>query len=108
GGLLTIGASALGSGCALNQVQTAVPSRSWDIDGIGFNCVALFSGSALGFLAHGTRDPAYLAFRGGAGDPFLGAAVLAFFPGSSLPYFAHLPVPGAIGKQRSFLRFNRV
>ena len=45
-----------GAGCALNKVQATVPRSTWDIDGIGFHDAALFSGSALGLLAHHTRD----------------------------------------------------
>ncbi len=37
----------------------------------------------------------------------LGATVVTFLPGSRSPDLAHLPISGAIGKQRSFLRCNR-
>src|ERR1039457_3190848 len=56
GGSLATGARALGAGFALNEVQATVPRGTWHIDGIGFHDAALFSGSALGLLAHHTRD----------------------------------------------------
>src|ERR1019366_8897777 len=98
---------ALGGGCALNQVEAAVPDGPWNTDGIGFHCVALFSRSSCRFVAHGTRHFAEFAFRVGEGDLLLGATVVTFLPGSSSPYFARLPISGAIGEQRSLLRFNR-
>src|ERR1019366_2726128 len=99
---------ALGGGCALNQVEAAVPDGPWNTDGIGFHCVALFSKSSCRFVAHGTRHFTELAFRVWEGDLLLGATVVTFLPGGSSPYFAHLPVSRAIGKQSGFLRFNRV
>src|SRR6185312_13824435 len=53
---LTGGTRALGSGFALNHVQATVPRGTRDVDGIGFHDVTLFSGSALGLLAHDARD----------------------------------------------------
>src|SRR5260370_7689743 len=45
-----------------------------------------------------------------AGVPLFGGAILAlaFLPAGSSPYFADLPVSGAVGKERGFLRFNGV
>ena len=48
-----------------NKAETAVPNRSGDSDGIGFDRVAYFSGGALGFVSNGTRDFAELALRVG-------------------------------------------
>jgi hypothetical protein len=53
---LASGTRALGTGFALNEVQATVPRGTWHIDGIGIHDAALFSGSALGLLAHHTRD----------------------------------------------------
>src|SRR6202041_3395112 len=105
--LLTGWAGALGGGCPLDQVQAAVLGRSRHIDGIRFLRVAL-CGCAPRFLTDSPRNFAEPAFRVRPGDPLLNATVTAFFLRSSVPYFGHLPLSVAIGKQRGFMRFNRV